>query len=361
MKIKDHKTFVPTVAAVTTMLLLLQLPAIAPIIGIAPLMPLHAAFAIADGSSCINYDRSDRMIELACDTTFEQLARNIGDDSAIKNLGNGEYLLSASIKVTEKSRLTIALPAVAWIKISNEGSPQYNINVEGGRMDINGVKITSWDPAKNSTVDQNKRGSVPRPYIHEQDARGGVIQNSELGYLGYEGGHLRGLSFVDKSTDVEIRNSVFHHFWYAFYSNGASNFTLDGNTYHDNHLYAIDPHTGTHDMNITNNHVYNNPGSGIICSIDCSNILIENNMIHDNGKNGINLSRNMHDSIVRNNTIWDSPRGIVIHDSKGNEVYGNTIHNVSEGIHYTDVQVTKNKVYNNTISEKQVADTKQLG
>lgn len=360
MKIKHPKTFVPTVVSVTMMLLLLQLPAIAAIIGIAPLMPLPAAYAIDDeddNDSCINYDRSDKMVELACDTTFEQLANNIRDDSVIKNLGNGEYLLSASIEVTDKSRLTIASPAVTWIKISNEGSPQYNINVAGGRMDINGVRITSWDPDENSTVDQNTKGSVPRPYIHEQNARGGIIQNSELGYLGYDGGHLRGLSFVDKSANIEIRNNIFHHFWYAFYSNGASNVTIDGNIYHDNHLYAIDPHTGTHHMNITNNHVYNNPSSGIICSIDCSNILVENNTVHDNGSNGISLSRNMQDSIVRNNTIYNLPRGIVINDSRDNEVYGNTIYNVSEGIHYTDVQVTKNKIYNNTISEKQDADT----
>jgi parallel beta-helix repeat protein len=65
----------------------------------------------------------------------------------------------------------------------------------------------------------------------------------------------------------------------------------------------------------------------------------------------------MHDSIVRNNTIYNSPKGIVINDSRDNEVYGNTIYNVSKGIHYTDVQVTKNKIYNNTISEKEDADT----
>jgi parallel beta-helix repeat protein len=81
-------------------------------------------------------------------------------------------------------------------------------------------------------------------------------------------------------------------------------------------------------------------------------ILIENNKIHDNGKNGINLSRNMRDSIVRENTIYDSPKGIEIHGSRHNEVYGNNIYNVSEGIHYSDVHVSKNKVYNNTISQK---------
>lgn len=130
---------------------------------------------------------------------------------------------------------------------------------------------------------------------------------------------------------------------------------IDGNKYHHNHKYAIDPHTGTHDMNITNNHVYNNPGSGIICSLDCHDILIENNTVHDNGKNGINFSRNMHDSIVRNNTIYNSDKGIRITESPNNEVYYNIIFDVSDGFYLTnpstpdDRHTTGNRVYNNTV------------
>jgi parallel beta-helix repeat protein len=83
-------------------------------------------------------------------------------------------------------------------------------------------------------------------------------------------------------------------------------------------------------MKFVNNQAYNNPGSGTICSIDCSVISIENNIIHDNGKNGISLSRNMHDSIVRNNTIYNSPRGIAINESAHNEIYENTMYYDSE-------------------------------
>jgi parallel beta-helix repeat protein len=254
------------------------------------------------------------------------------------------------------SRLAIASPEVTWIKISNKGSPQYDILVDGGQMDINGVKITSWDPDENSVVYQDASGSIPRPYIAYDDAKGGgIIQNSELAYMGYNGGIHRGFSIIGESADIELRNNDFHHWWYAFYSNGAENVTIDGNKFHDNYKYAIDPHSGTRDMKITNNHVYNNTGTGIICSEDCANILIEANLVHNNPKVGIHLSKNMHDSIVRNNLIYNSDRGISFNGSPDNEIYNNTIRNVTVGLHITqpidDISIGPsdgNKIYNNT-------------
>jgi mannuronan 5-epimerase len=326
--------------------------------GTGSLLPPVYAVDEDDDNDCVNH--SDGTIEVTCDISFAQLAKNVNGDSVLKNLGNGTYLLSADLKVNEGAKLVIAAPDVTWIKISNKGSSQYNILVDGGQMDIYGTKITSWDPDKNSVVEQNEKGSIPRPYINYQDSEDGVIQNSELAYMGYAGNEKRGLSFTKTTANIEIRNSDFHHWWYAFYSNGAKNVTIDNSTFHDNYKYAIDPHTGTHDMNITNNHVYNNPGSGIICSLDCSDILIQNNTVHDNGKHGIGLSRNMHESIIRNNTIYNSPRGIVISESPKNEVYGNMIYNTSDGFHLTvpssppiDGHTTENRIYNNTIRDSE--------
>lgn len=130
-------------------------------------------------------------------------------------------------------KLAIASPEVAWVKISNDrvmstGS-QYSIRVLG-YMDIDGVKITSWDPARNFVVEQNANRTVPRPFIRYQDAEGGIIQNSELSHMGYHSApgtglsYLRGFSIIgNESANTEIRNSDVHHFSYAFFSNGASN------------------------------------------------------------------------------------------------------------------------------------------
>ena len=56
---------------------------------------------------------------------------------------------------------------------------------------------------------------------------------------------------------------------------------IENNIIRNSGHYGLDPHTGTHDMIISA--VYDNNGSGIICSLNCYNILIENNKVHDNG------------------------------------------------------------------------------
>ena len=353
MKKMGHKRTLLAAAAI----LLLTISIIGTAVFSTPSTIYAAATATpATAASCTDYESPVRTIRVICDTTFDQLEKDIGDPSVLENLGNGEYLLSANIEVEDFSKLTIASPAVTWLKISNKGgdSTQYNILVRG-YMDIDGVKVTSWDPDKNSVVEQDSKGSVPRPYIHYRAADGGIIRNSELAYIGSDGDIRRGLSLTRGSTNIEIRNSDFHHFWFAFYSNSARNITIDGNRYHDNHKYAIDPHTGTRDMNITNNLVYDNAAIGIICSLDCRNILIENNTIYNHTRNGINLSRNMHDSIVRNNTIYDTIRAIVITESPDNKLYDNVIFNVSDGFYLVhpsppvDGLTTDNWIYNNTI------------
>jgi hypothetical protein len=113
-------------------------------------------------------------------------------------------------------------------------------------MDIDGVKITSWDPARNFVVEQNANRTVPRPFIRYQDAEGGIIQNSKLSHMGYHSAsgtalsYVRGFSIIgNESANIEIRNNNIHHFWYAFFSNGAGNIVIDGNRYHHNHEYTL--------------------------------------------------------------------------------------------------------------------------
>ncbi|MDQ3836419.1 MAG: right-handed parallel beta-helix repeat-containing protein, partial [Thermoproteota archaeon] len=156
--------------------------------------------------------------------------------------------------------------------------------------------------------------------------------------------------------DMEIRGSKFHHMWRAFYSTGAYDITIDGNEYHHNINYAVDPHSGSHDMNITNNWVHHN-NIGIICSVNCTNILIDGNNVEDNMRAGIFFSRNMHDSIARNNHVNNATSGIIVSESPNNQIYNNTIEDAtSEGLllfnpsEPDDGLTMNNLVYNNTIT-----------
>jgi hypothetical protein len=145
------------------------------------------------------------------------------------------------------------------------------------------------------------------------------------------------------------------------FSNGAYNITVDGNEYYNNIKYSLDPHTTTHDMNITNNWIHDNP-IGPICSHRCYNILIEGNLIQDTTRAAIFFSRNMTDSIARDNHVINAETGILLSESPNNQVYNNTIEAATgEGIRLLNPELSDdgmtegNLVYDNAVSDSETA------
>src|SRR5829696_4161479 len=317
----------------------------------------HFAAYAGEGGACINYDQSENTIIISCDSSFRDAVNTVNDRAILEQLGDGgEYLLKASLQVDDDTTFSISPNDITWLKITDT-----NGIIVYGRIQIDGVKITSWDIEANSPVPQTNTGSIPRAFINLRESEGGFVHDSEIAYLGYQEFGRRGFDLFGDgpSHDLEIRGSKFHDMWMAFYSRGAYNITVDGNEYYNNIKYALDPHSGTHDMNITNNYLHHNP-IGAICSDKCSNILIEGNRAEHNTKTGIFFSRNMHDSIARNNYIYNTTTGIIVSESPNNEIYSNTIEGAtSAGIRLSnppnpdDGFTEDNHVYNNTISNSE--------
>jgi parallel beta-helix repeat protein len=309
-----------------------------------------------EGGPCIDYDQSENTITINCNASFLDVVQSINDPDIIENLGNGEYLLKASLQVDDDTTFSIGSNDITWLKITDT-----NGIIVHGKIQIDGVKITSWDIEANSPVPQTDIGSIPRAFINLRGSEGGFVHDSEIAYLGYQEFGRRGFDLFGDgpSHDLEIRGSKFHDMWFAFYSNGAYNVVVDGNEYHHNIKYALDPHTGTHDMSITNNWLHHNP-IGVICSLDCYNILIEGNRAEHNMRAGIFFSRNMHDSIARNNYIYNTTTGIIVSESPNNQIYSNTIEGATgAGISLLNPPIADdgftedNHVYNNTISNSE--------
>ena len=322
--------------------------------------PHHLRFT-AEGGACIDYDQSENTIAIDCNASFLDVVQIINDPDAIDNLGGGEYILNANLEVADD--VTFEMTS------SNEdsGGLQYlkiagvNGIIVQGKILINGVKITSWDVSDEDVIQQNIDGTIRRAYVQFAASEGSQIINSDFGYLGYQDFGRRGFDLFGDgpSHDMVIRGSKFHNMWFAFYSRGAYNITVDGNEYYNNIKYALDPHSGTHDMSITNNWLHHNP-IGAICSDRCSDILIEGNRAEHNTKAGIFFSRNMHDSIARNNYIYNTTTGIIVSESPNNEIYSNTIEGATgAGIRLSnppnpdDGFTEDNHVYNNTISNSE--------
>jgi parallel beta-helix repeat protein len=317
----------------------------------------HLPFTAEAGElECIDYDEEENTITVNCSAAFQDVIQTVDDSDIFENLGNGEYILKANLEVADG--ITFEMTSsngddnLQYLKIAGE-----NGIIVYGQIMIDGVKITSWDVTDDDVIEQTINGTIHRGFIQFAGSEGSRITNSEFGYLGYQDFGRRGFDLFGEggSHDMVIRGSKFHHMWFAFYSNGAHNITIDGNEYYDNIKYALDPHTGTHNMAIRNNWVHHNP-LGIICSLDCYDILIEGNLVEDNLDYGIFFSRNMHDSIARNNHVYNTSSGITISESPNNQIYSNTIEGAtSQGIRLfnpvlPDDGVTENNlVYNNTI------------
>jgi parallel beta-helix repeat protein len=305
--------------------------------------------------SCINYDAAENTITIDCNVSFLDVVETIDDSEILEEEEEeGYYILKANLEVNDGAifAMTSNRDGLQYLKIAGA-----NGIIVYGKIQIDGVKITSWDSETSSPVSQTTTGSIPRAFINLRGSEGGFVHNSEISNLGYSGSGRRGFDLFGDgpSHDLEIKDSEFHNMWFAFYSNGAYNIIVDSNEYHHNIKYALDPHTGTHDMKITNNYLHHNP-IGIICSLDCSNILIEGNRAEHNTRAGIFFSRNMHDSIARNNQIYNVSTGIMVSESPNNKIYDNTIDRAtSQGIRLQnpvlpdDGFTENNLVYNNTI------------
>ena len=334
----------------------------------------HLRFTAEAGESvCIQHDQTENTINVNCDSSFPAVAQAINNSEIIQNLGNGEYLLNATLVVADdvifemNSSNDIGPHNLQYLKIADE-----NGIIVYGKILIGGIKITSWNTSSSDVMSQDMNGAIRRGYIQFAASEGSQIINSEFGYLGDVEPGRRGFDLLgdgdgeEPSHDMAIRGNKFHDMWIAFYSNGAYNILIDSNEYFNNIKYTVDPHSATHDMNITNNYVHHNR-IGVICSLDCYNILIEGNIVDHNTEYGIFFSRNMYDSVARDNHVYNSSTAIMVSESPDNLIYKNKIEQAtSYGIRlfnplYPDDGVTENNmVENNTIinSENGIAATR---
>jgi mannuronan 5-epimerase len=297
-------------------------------------------------------------------SVYNQLQDN--NNILLKESSNDNiWLLNAGLTIQKGSVFYINSTDTNWLKILTpiDGINTNQIDVLGS-LKVDSVKITSWDPKTNDygktngtrqTV-QNKlvtdEGAV-RPTIKVEGSATGTtdITNSEIAYLGYEGGTIAGasgLSYYGGDNSL-LKNNKIHNLYFGFYSKGVGNMTIENNRIYDNDIYGLDPHTGTHDMSIRNNFIYNNGGFGLICSVNCYNITIEKNKVHDNN-HGIMLSRNMTNSIVQDNKIYNENKtGIFVSDSYNNQIIKNTISDSATAI-FLNVKASSNIISKNTIT-----------
>ena len=316
--------------------------------------------AATNSAACITYDSTDNIITITCDSaSLTDIYYQLKDDTILgkerQQSDNGVWLLNAGIIVAEDATFYINSTDTKWLKVVSNGNTPNRIAVYGS-LKIDSVKITSWNPEINDYAITDAKGKIARPYIIVEDEATGTtdITNSELAYLGYaaqlrEDNYARrsGLAYNGGDGSLISGNHI-HHNMFGFYSKGVGDIILQDNHVHDNYVYGLDPHTGTHNMIIRNNTVHDEVHIGIICSLDCYNITIEDNEVYNSFGSGIMFSRNMYNSVARNNYVHDETKCIFVSASHNNEIYNNTVSDCGNGI-YLKADSSNNNVYDNTI------------
>jgi parallel beta-helix repeat protein len=305
-------------------------------------------FGFSDSLNCIDYNAKLNMLTIYCNSNIPSIYNSINNTHILDRESAGVWILNSTIDVSPNATLHITSGDTSWLKIlSNSNNPNF-IYIRGS-VDIDKVKITSWDFDSNSPIYQNSNGSVPRPYIMIEESDGTLnISNSEVGYLGFNNYPSNGFLYANGGSGSVLENNTFHDMWDGFYSDGVGYLTIKNNTYFNNLRYGIDPHTGSHDLRVTNNTVFNNTRIGIICALNCYNILFANNTVHNNGVAGIMFAENNTNSTASGNHAYNEEVAMSVFASTNNTLHNNRLSFSKIGI-FLGGNSSNNNIYENTI------------
>jgi hyaluronan synthase len=335
------------------------------IAGTTIIVPLNAEPATVEPRSrfarapVVSYTPTTRTVLVlgpGADVSLADIARVVGERH-LKHLGNGEWYLASNLNIGRDVHLRLSTDEVRWLKLASNDTNIAWLSTEGGRIIIDGVKITSWDATRNN-VDRNIENG--RSYILARTNGRLDILNADISYLGYalenaDRGGIYGVSWRiakgklgQQLVTGEVRNSKFHHNYFGAYTFGATGMIWQGNEFFDNDVYGLDPHDDSNHFIVEGNRAYRNGKHGIIFSKRCFANVIRNNEVFENGYHGIMLHELSNDNLIAGNVVTNNRDGIAIFGSSGNVVTGNTVRGNSQGIRLS-AGSTENSIEDNTI------------
>ncbi|WP_433558480.1 right-handed parallel beta-helix repeat-containing protein [Pseudonocardia xinjiangensis] len=286
--------------------------------------------------------------------TLPVLSTAIGDPAVLREVAPGEWLLGADLQVLTGASLRITAPDVRWLKLSSGPAGFVSVTALGGGLEITGSCVTSWDTALQHADTEHVDG---RSFLLARDGGRMMVDLSEVRYLGYGEVESYGMSWRTEGTTGGIRASIVSHLFYGLYSYEVGGLVVQDNEFHDNVLYGIDPHTGSHDLLIERNLVHNNGKHGIVLAEDCTDSVIRDNVVYANDHHGIVLYLRSDRNIVEgNDSFGNAAQGININESAGNTVRGNRVYdNTESGI------AVGQTAHDNLVENNQVRGNQQDG
>jgi parallel beta-helix repeat protein len=304
----------------------------------------------------VRFDRATNVIDVVGGTgvTLPALAAAVGDPAAVREVGPGEWQLGADLVVHGGAELQISAPEVRWLKLESVPGRYVSVEALGGKLDITGSCVTSWDEGQGSVDTGYDDG---RSFLLARDGAQMTITNAELHYLGHGDVESYGLSWRTAGTGGSITDSIVSNLYYGLYTYEVSGLSVLDNEFRNNVLYGIDPHTGSTKLDIERNVVHDNGKHGIILAEDCVDSVIRDNVVYRNAHHGIVLYLRSDRNLVEGNETFDNTaQGININESGGNTLRGNTVYDNGE----TGIGVTQ-LAQGNVVESNQLRGNQQDG
>src|SRR5215208_6070706 len=293
-------------------------------------------------SFCMNYDNRTMTINI-CRGSVDMTALHsvINNSKVLNQTSPKNWFLNANISIAKDATLFINSTDTDWLKINStptrrtttttgaEGDA-YSIVTKGNLL-IDNTKISSWNSISKSDTLLNSK-TEPRSYlVVPWDSTGHMnITNSNLSYLGYDGGGRKdtwGITYYSGDGSI-ISNNTFSFNYRGFHVSGnASNIMFVNNTINNSYQDGLVVNNiNSTNLRIYNNAIYNNTNHGVFCPQLCKNILLKNNSVYNNTGTGIFLNHFTVNSEIKNNAVYDNDgSGITLSNSSRNVIANNTI------------------------------------
>lgn len=292
--------------------------------------PVTPAAVPSSAAPDVEWDRARNTLVLRAGdpTTLTAVSRAVDDPAALRELEPGEWLLGANLEVLPGATLRIAAPEVRWLKLSSGAAGFVTVTALGGRLDVEGSCITSWDTAGDQVDTDYDDG---RSFLLARDGAAMRIDRAELGHLGFGESESYGLSWRLAGTTGGITGSIVSHNYFGLYAFEVTGLEVRDNEFHDSVLYGIDPHTGSRKLSIERNVVHDNGKHGIILAEDCTDSVVRDNIVYRNQHHGIVLYLNSDRNLVEGNESFGNvAQGINVNESSDNVVRANVIYDNAE-------------------------------
>lgn len=204
--------------------------------------------------------------------------------------------------------------------------------------------------------------TIENNYVHDNHGPGIVCsfdcKNMSITGNTISGNSLFGIVLSRNVADSKIINNIIQQEPIGIFISESHDMKIHNNTISKSD-YGINTKTSSHNINITNNSIYDPTNIGILIQDKSSGNELSHNEILNPGKYGICVQDNGKDNSIMKNNIIRSKNGIcVLGGSSGNTVASNLINNTSGyGFLIRGSDVKNNTFVNNTIGNAKIGIT----